>query len=121
MKNCNSLKQIRAVVVQQPSLSTEISNLIEPVKLLLINVFQRLALKEKTIKIDTPTSEADMQEFNTVIEAIEPLDLLGKLRKSMLQDLPSVAAFLKHCCHFQHYHFFVKKYGKDYCQICKPP
>ena len=56
LKNCNSLKQIRAAVVQQPSLASEIANSIEPVKLLLTNVFQRLAMKWKTIKIETPTS-----------------------------------------------------------------
>lgn len=66
----------------------------EPVKLLLMDVFQRLALKGKTIKTDTPASEANMQALNAAIEAIEPLDLSGKLRKSTLKDLPIIVAFL---------------------------
>ena len=32
----------------------------------------------------------------------------------------SLWPFLHHCSHFRHYCFYVKKCGKDDCQICKP-
>ena len=41
------LSQIRAAVVDDSSLADEISDSIEPVKILLSDIFQRLHLKEK--------------------------------------------------------------------------
>ena len=49
LKNCNSLQQIRLAVASEPSLAGEIADSIEPVKLLIFELFQRLRLKEKKI------------------------------------------------------------------------
>ena len=51
LKNCKNLSQVRAAVADDSSLAGEISDSIEPVKILLSDIFQRLLhLKEKKCK-----------------------------------------------------------------------
>ena len=45
LKNCNSLQQIRTAVAGVPTLASEIADSVEPVKLLMTDLFQRLGLK----------------------------------------------------------------------------
>ena len=47
LSNCNVLKQIRAAVANNPELADEVADSIEPVKILISDVFKRLSLKEK--------------------------------------------------------------------------
>ena len=61
LKNCNSLKQIRTAVDSEPSLAEEISDSIEPVKMLISQLFQRFSLKEKKIKIGTPATQTEIK------------------------------------------------------------
>ena len=51
----------------------------ELVRLLLSELFQRLTLEGKAIKMGTPATEADMQELNAEIQSIEALDLSIKI------------------------------------------
>ena len=71
LKNCNSLVQIRTAVDSKPSLAEEIADSIEPVKMLICQLFQRLSLKEKKIKIGTPATQTEMQRLNTAVQSIE--------------------------------------------------
>ena len=50
LKNCNSLQQIRSAVAGVPSLAGEIADSVEPVKLLITDLFQRLGLKGKKLR-----------------------------------------------------------------------
>ena len=63
LKNCNNLSQIRAAVVDDSSLADEISDSIEPVKILLSDIFQRLHLKEKNVKMTPSAAQSRMQEL----------------------------------------------------------
>ena len=117
LKNCNSLKQIRAAVAQNPEMADDIVDSIEPVRLLIYDLFQRLALKGNKITMGTPTTETEMQELNTEIQSVEAVDHCGKVRKGMLKDLPRLKQFIKHCCQVNHYQFCIKNCGKDDCQI----
>ena len=102
-------------------MADDIADAIEPVKLLISELFQRLGLKDKKIKTGTPATDTDMQRLNTEIQSTEAVDLFGKVRKGMLKDLPQLKAFIEHCCHFQHYQFSTKKCGIENCEICRPP
>ena len=94
LKNCNSLNLIRAAVASEPSLAGEIADSIEPVKLLVSELIQRLRLKEKKIKAGTSATQTEMQWLNTAVQAIEDIDLFGKVSKGMLKDLPQLKQFI---------------------------
>lgn len=63
LKNCNSLKQIRAAVQRNPNLANEIADSIEPVKVLLSELFLRLSLKGRSMKMGVPATREEMKEF----------------------------------------------------------
>ena len=121
LKNCNSLKQIRAAVQQQPSLASDIRDSIEPVKLLLSELFVRLSLKGKFIKMSTPATGEEMEELNEQLRNIDFVDLSNSVKKSMLKNMPKLKEFMDHCCQIRHYSFCIKKCGQSDCHICKEP
>ena len=121
LKNCNSLKQIRAATQQNPNLANEISDSIEPVKVLLSELFLRLSLKGKFMKVGIPATGEEMKELNKELENIEYIDLAASVKKSVLKTMPKLIEFIEHCCLARHYFFCMKKCGQESCLICKPP
>ena len=119
LKNCNNLSQIRAAVGDDSSLAGEISDSIEPVKILLSDIFQRLHLKEKNVKMSPSATQSRMQELNKSLDTVE-VCLTEKTPKSILKKLPKLTAFISHCCQSRHYSFCIKKCGEPTCEICRP-
>ena len=121
LKNCNSVKQVRAAVQHSPNLANEISDSIEPVKVLLSELFLRLSLKGKCMKVGIPATGEEMKELNKELENVEYVDLAASVKKSGLKTMPKLTEFIEHYCHARHYFFCIKKCGQDSCHICKPP
>ena len=120
LKNCNNFTQIRAAVANNSNLAGEISDSIEPVKILLSDIFQRLHLKDKAVKVSPSTTQTRMEELNKNLDAIEEVSLTEKTPKSILKKLPKLAAFIDHCCQSRHYSFCIKKCGEPTCEVCQP-
>ena len=120
LKNCNNLTQIRAAVANNSNLAGEISDPIEPVKILLSDIFQRLHLKDKAVKVSPSATQTRMEELNKNLDAIEEVSLTEKTPKSILKKLPKLAAFIDHCCQSRHYSFCIKKCGEPTCEVCQP-
>lgn len=63
---CNSLKDLRKTPDRCPDFKGEALTSVEPVKLLLTQVFERLQLKEKNIKCFSPAAEDIVDLWNNL-------------------------------------------------------
>ena len=71
LNNFNSLQLIRDAVVRQSNMADEISDSLEPVKVLLSQLERCCCLNLKAmVRIGTPATEMGMEELNGAIEFI---------------------------------------------------
>ena len=85
---------------------------------LILNVFERLLLKNNQIKtFDAITDEA-VDDIFTEIELGN--DLSKKETAVTLKDKPLLKGFLDHCCKQRTYYFSVKTCGNSECTTCQP-
>ena len=121
ISNCKNLQQIRAAAARTPLLTDAIADSIEPVKVLLSSVFQRLHLKGEQVRMASAATEAHMKELMQELVSIdEPFQLNEKIRKAILKQRPKLVAYMEHCCQLRQYSFSIKKCGNKECQMCRP-
>ena len=122
ISGCNSLAALRHVAERNPHIREVCVDCIEPVKILLHDVFGRISLKGKVIEGFSAATEQDIAEFEKGLLEVDKTVTIGeKLKKASLDDHQKLKAFYNHCCQLRHYSFCIKKCGKLDCDICKPP
>ena len=94
---------------------------IEPVKVLLESLFQRLGLKDRPFQFFHSASSSELDTFWNVILHVESSLTRSDTRATVLKEKTALKAFLEHCCLERHYMFCFKKCGKPACTICSPP
>lgn len=113
ISGCNSLAALRHAGERNPRIREVCADSIEPVKILLHDVFGRISLKGKAISGFSPATENDMAEFEQgLLEVDETLVAGEKLKKGSLDDHESLKRFYDHCCQQRHYSFCIKKCGQ---------
>ena len=118
---CNSLSVLRSQAKRQPDIIPAIKESVEPAKLLLYDIFERLVLQGQNFKTFSAASDEMMREMWSELSHVDPLLEYGTVyRQAALKELPQLAAFLDHCCHSRHYSFCIKKCGEQSCTFCKP-
>lgn len=121
LARCNNLSQLRSEAEKNPEVKVAIIDSIEPVKVLLSTVFQRLSLHDKKFKMFTAANDEKLRELWSELHTIDPTLEYGKVyRQASLKELAGLATFLQHCCCSRHYCFSIKKCGDPVCTICKP-
>ena len=118
---CNSLSDLRKAAIKSDSFRQESLDSVEPVKLLLSDLFQRLQLKGEKFKLHSSALEAGIDDLWGFITEIEPLfQSSDKLQKASLISKPRLAEFIDHCCRRRHYYFEILKCGEESCVLCRP-
>ena len=120
LKHCTSMDDICKEVSKNQALNEALQDSIEPVKLLLTSVFQRLELKRQPFKVFCAASDHKIEGFFDILRNIEPNITQEHQKRKCLSDLPKLKEFIDHCCYFRRYVFGVKKCGESNCKICKP-
>ena len=107
--HCNNLSQLRGVAKKSPDIVSAVLDSIEPVKILLSTVFQRLEIHGKKFSMFSAASEDQLRSVWAELEAVDPsLEFDKVYRQNALKDLPALSAFLEHCCRSRHYAFSIK-------------
>ncbi len=91
----------------------------DPVKLKLTQVMQRLTLKEKKFKVFYSATAEQIETFCTAVLALDN-SLSMSIKKAKVGQYPNLQSLLEHCCRQRHYFFDILKCGKPECAICKP-
>ena len=121
LRKCNSMEEIRKEVQNKPPLKEALQDSIEPVKLLLASIFQRLELKEVPFSMFCSATDHEVEGFFDILQNIQPnLVQQSCSNKKSLPKWPKLEQFINHCCYFRKYVFGVKKCGKPDCTICLP-
>ena len=119
--HCNNLSQLRSSAKKSLDLIPAVLDSIEPVKILLSTIFQRLELRGKKFSMFSAASKEKLQELWSEFSDVDPsLEYDGVYRQSALKELPALTTFLDHCCHSRRYSFSSKKCGELSCTICRP-
>lgn len=113
---CNNLKQLREALGNK--LSSVLDSL-KPVFDLLHSIFTRLTLKGETFKLYNAASEADIEEFWSVLLLIDGSLTIEDTSKKVVNTKKTLCEYIKHCCQVRHYSFQIKKCGLSSCTICK--
>ena len=118
---CNNLSQLRKAAERTPEIRSAVLDSIEPVKILLSTVFQRLELKGQKFTMFSPASEEDLIHMWSALTTVDSTLECGKVyRMGGLKDLPKLSKYLSHCCQSRHYSFSIRKCGEASCMICRP-
>lgn len=121
ISNCNTMDEMQKVMQENPNLKEEWEDSIEPVKVLMSSVFQRLNLKDKAFLVFPAATDHEMKAFFSCLCDIDAdLTRADKLKQCLSQQA-GLKKFMDHCCYFRKYVFGVKKCGQDDCSICLPP
>ena len=119
--SCNNLAQLRCVAKKNPDLVSAVIDSIEPVKILLSSIFQRMELQGQKFSMFSPASEEELISMWSELHSIDPSLQYGNVyRQASLKDFALLKAFINHCCHSRHYTFTIKKCGEESCTLCKP-
>ena len=111
IKSCNSVGEIRRVAAQN-SLCEELLDSIEPVKVLLTKITERLQLKDKKFKVIQSASRELLAKVWSCLNQRDPDFNLSYTDKISVKVLtPNFKKFLNHCCCQRHYFFEVRKCG----------
>ena len=126
LKNCSSMKAIRAQAEKHPQLRTEIETSLNPAIKILDDLFTQLSLKDKRFQV-FHTNVADLLKVGNILKKLNPhLGVEGPWATvNVTQKFPQVLQAIK--CHFlkQRYYFnavFKCIPGSDnHCGICTDP
>ena len=121
VSHCNNLTQLRTAAKKHPDLVAAVLDCVEPVKILLSTLFQRLEIHDKKFSMFSAASDDKLKELWSELKAVDPsLEYDGVYRQAALKDLPALSCFLDHCCHSRRYAFSIKKCGETSCTLCRP-
>ena len=100
-----------------PGLKEAIVDSIEPAKVLLESMFQKLGLKDQPFQVFHSASSSQLDSFWNVILQVESSLSQSDMRATVLKDRLALKAFLEHCCLERHYMFCIKKCGEPACKF----
>jgi len=124
LQGCNSIKAICSAAESHHGLQEEFNNSLQPAKVMLSTLFQRLKLKDKPFNVFLSSTNSDINEFLSILKQIQP-DIIPtdctKASSLALAGLTQLKIFMDHCCHIRHYIFSIKRCGATHCTICKSP
>lgn len=98
IEGCKNMKAIRAAAVAHPEVQEALKDSLEPVKLLVCSLFQRLKLKDKPFSVFTSATSSEMDTLASFLAQIQPTSCA----MSDLAKLPDLKQFLDHCCQIRH-------------------
>ena len=118
IKSCNGVAKLR-IIAEKHNLCEDILDSIEPVKVLLSKITERLQLKDKKFNVMQLASEELQNEVWSCLNRLDSEFNLSYSEKISLNCLtPILKQFLSHCCHQCHYFFEVKKCENPECKTC---
>ena len=121
ISHCNNMSQLRQAAEKKPDVTQAILDSIEPVKILLADILERLEVHGKKFQVFPAAHGQDLEELWSVLESVDSALKYGeKYQKAHLKDHPALVDFMSHCCQSQHYSFSIKKCGQSSCTSCKP-
>ena len=105
VKGCNNMNQLRMKAQKISTFREEALDSIAPVKAVLIEVFERLKLKEKNIHVSSAASEGELMAVWKSIMTIDSncSEYSSLQKKSDLKHAPKFHEFLSHCTRERHY------------------
>ena len=133
INKCNNMEQLRHAAKSKPEVKEKLLDSIEPVKIMLSDIFTRLKWNKRTLEVHNSANENEIQEFWETVKEIDSTLVFDKryrkctlkdhpklqddkrYRKCTLKDHPKLQEVLSHCCQTWHYSFSTKKYGKPDC------
>ena len=116
------MSQVRDLAVKNSGIKEALTDSIEPVKIKLADITQRLELKGDKFTVRSAALPSDIEQVWNKLKDIDPEFILSPDEKITHQKLtPKVVSFMKHCCFERHYFFDIKKCGEEDCNICLPP
>lgn len=121
ISSCSTMDEVRKAVQANQGLKEGLEDSMEPLKILMASVFQRLSLKDKPFSIFTAATAHEMEAFFSYLIDIDANLTPADRSKNCLSQRPELKKFMDHCCFIRKYVFGVKKCGKDDCRICSPP
>ena len=116
---CNNMSEIRKLAENNPEVRPACLDAVEPVKLLLTRITQRLQLKDKKFSVGTPAAPSDLDDVWKCLSFIDSdfsLQHSDKVSDKLLT--PLIREFMSHCCRERHYFFEVRKCGESLCTMC---
>ena len=121
ISHCNNMSQLRQAAEKKPDVTQAILDSIEPVKILLADIPERLELHGEKFQVFPAAHGQDLEELWSVLESVDSALKYGeKYQKAHLKDHPALVDFMSHCCQSRHYSFSIKKCGQSSCTSCKP-
>ena len=98
---CNSLAA--KLAEKTPSFSTDLSDSVSQVKILLTDILIHLELQSKKLSASTQASSSDIALSMLTMDGT--LDPCGKFKKATLAKNLNLRRFSDHCCCVNHYIF----------------
>ena len=122
MAQCDNMKALRKAGDKREEFKSDLCDLVEPVKVLLSQTFQRLQLKQKNVSCLPPATDTEIAEMWEELKSIDSEcgDQQSLKTKSAITANASLSQFLSHCCRERHYYFEIKKCGNPDYSICRP-
>ena len=72
LDGCNSMKAIHSAAESHHGLQEEFKDSLQPAKVLLSALFQRLKLKDKPLNVFSPATSSEIDEFLSILKQIQP-------------------------------------------------
>lgn len=119
--SANSLSEIRNLAEKYPAFEKEVLDAIEPVRILLSNVVNRLKWKGEYFQTFAPATEEEVFDLRREILRIDPELKASDTTQKDVKNRKKFTKFLNDHCKIAHYMFSFKKCGKSSCRVCKKP
>lgn len=103
------------------SMQDDVTMSIQPVKDMLHDVFSRVQLHGKPVKVTMAASADNLAELRTEFISIDREVQQADTTKAQLQRYAHLKEFIAHSCKMCKYFFQIKKCGDVACRICGPP
>ena len=120
INRCSNMQEVRQAAKDNIAFKDAFQDSLEPVKVLLSSVFQRLKLKDEPIKCFRLASVSEMEALCSFILEIDGTLSQDERSKKVLSKKVKLQEFSDHCYHLRHV-FGIRKCGDCKCSICKPP
>lgn len=121
LSSISSTAEVRNFAEKNAAVVDEVKDCMEPVKILLGDVIQRLTWKDKHLKTFPAASNDDITSLKErMLEIDADLANCGTTQNDLKGKKQFHSFLASHCC-LRHYMFCVKKCGKAACKVCQPP
>ncbi|GBC01659.1 hypothetical protein RclHR1_04280016 [Rhizophagus clarus] len=120
ISGCNSLEDMREKAKTNHQLEKELLQSMEPIRVLLSNLFTRQSLKDEFFKVFEPATKTEMENFWESVHLVDDSITIEDTSQKKVANKPKLQEFMEHCCQKCLYFFEIKKCGNNECNICRP-